>query len=346
MLIILGKLAYDIDEIGPLSGSTNPVMPDNSAFRQPTGPLNIGNVVSASLRLYRSHLKQYVSIALLASFWFALPFLILVPFALLDVFLSSLTEGVEIFLLMIWVVFGLYCWAKFLVNSALISRLVFQELLNQPETVKAARRNLKSRTWLFLLTQFLMGLIFIVINVCLFILQMLLFSLPAGILGTFLADDSGIASLITFLIGIVGYLLSTAISLWLTARFFIPEVPLAVENDAGSVEAIYRSWKLTKGFAWRVAIVITIAFLVTLPLYSIAIIPTIVTLASAAPFTPDTLFDEVAIALLISLLVGGLLLVLAGILTIPLWQSIKGVIYYDLRSRREGIDLETRDSSF
>jgi hypothetical protein len=28
----------------------------------------------------------------------------------------------------------------------------------------------------------------------------------------------------------------------------------------------------------------------------------------------------------------------------PFWQAIKAVIYYDLRSRREGLGLQVRDS--
>ncbi|BAZ86107.1 hypothetical protein NIES806_23170 [Dolichospermum compactum NIES-806] len=39
---------------------------------------------------------------------------------------------------------------------------------------------------------------------------------------------------------------------------------------------------------------------------------------------------------LLSLLIG-------GTFVMPFWQSIKAVIYYDLRSRREGLGLQLRD---
>jgi hypothetical protein len=33
----------------------------------------------------------------------------------------------------------------------------------------------------------------------------------------------------------------------------------------------------------------------------------------------------------------------SGALFLPFWQAIKAVIYYDLRSRREGLGLQMRD---
>jgi len=53
----------------------------------------------------------------------------------------------------------------------------------------------------------------------------------------------------------------------------------------------------------------------------------------------NTAFSAIATAL-------GLVLSLVGsIFVLPLWQAVKGVLYYDLRSRREGLDLELRHSS-
>ena len=36
-------------------------------------PLSVGNVVSVGLRLYRSHFKQYVGVALIATLWILPP---------------------------------------------------------------------------------------------------------------------------------------------------------------------------------------------------------------------------------------------------------------------------------
>jgi hypothetical protein len=34
----------------------------------------------------------------------------------------------------------------------------------------------------------------------------------------------------------------------------------------------------------------------------------------------------------------------SGSLLVPFWQAIKAVIYYDVRNRKEGLDLKMRDS--
>jgi len=99
-------------------------MTANLSSPSPIQPLSIGNVVSAGLRLYRSHLKSYFQLALKAYLW------ILVP---------------------------VYGWAKFYAIAALISRLAFGELVNQPESVESGRRYVNSKLWQFLITALLMG---------------------------------------------------------------------------------------------------------------------------------------------------------------------------------------------
>ena len=41
----------------------------------PTQPLSVGDIVSAAFQLYRSHLKQYLGIAVQATLWLLLPML-------------------------------------------------------------------------------------------------------------------------------------------------------------------------------------------------------------------------------------------------------------------------------
>jgi hypothetical protein len=36
---------------------------------------------------------------------------------------------------------------------------------------------------------------------------------------------------------------------------------------------------------------------------------------------------------------------LGTMVVLPLWQAVKGVLYYDLRSRREGLDLALRQGA-
>jgi hypothetical protein len=71
-----------------------------------------------------------------------------------------------------------------------------------------------------------------------------------------------------------------------------------------------------------------VAFLITIPL------SLVVNLVVA--FLPQDNPITFLISLALSILMGALL--------IPFWQAIKAVIYYDLRTQKEGIDLEIRDA--
>jgi hypothetical protein len=93
-----------------------------------TGPLSVGNVVSASLRIYRDHFKSYFGLAFVASLWLLVP---------------------------------IYGWAKYSAISALISRLAFGEVREKPETVSDARREVNPRMWSFLGAGILTFLIYI-----------------------------------------------------------------------------------------------------------------------------------------------------------------------------------------
>ncbi|NJO94617.1 MAG: hypothetical protein HC820_10345, partial [Hydrococcus sp. RM1_1_31] len=71
-----------------------------------------------------------------------------------------------------------------------------------------------------------------------------------------------------------------------------------------------------------------VAFLLTLPL---SLLVNLVTL----PFPQDS-----PIVALVNLT----LAIVVGALLIPFWQAIKAVIYYDLRAKKEGIDLDVQDT--
>ncbi|NJQ97971.1 MAG: hypothetical protein HC784_10775 [Hydrococcus sp. CSU_1_8] len=116
--------------------------------------------------------------------------------------------------------------------------------------------------------------------------------------------------------------------IWLYSRLSIVELPIAIESETDASAAIGRSWNLTKGFVVRLQLIFFVAFLITLPL------SLVVNLIGF--FLPQ----DSAIAVLINLALS----IVLGAFLIPFWQAIKAVIYYDLRTRKEGIDLEIRDS--
>lgn len=300
-------------------------------------PLNVGNVVSAGLVIYRSRLKAYLGVTLTASLWMLLAVAGLIPVALPIIQAIFSRDPTPLFWLLLliplWFLLVIFCSAKFLLNSALISRLAYGDLINQPETVNVAREQIKRRMWWFFLTQFLVNLILSTTNILLQFLQAIVVLVSAATRNNSLV---GVLTLVLFLAFLVGYF-------WLYSRFFIPEVPLAVEESPDGVKAIARSWTLTQGSAFRIQLIIFVTLLVTTPLYGLLLIPLI--FAAAAIIPRLVVPNSESILILVGLIFLGIILSLAvNLLILPFWQVIKAVIYYDLRGRREGLGLKLRDS--
>ena len=133
-----------------------------------------------------------------------------------------------------------------------------------------------------------------------------------------------IVAVITSIIGLLGLLFGFT---WFFSRFMIAEVPLAVEQNTDGTESISRSWQLTKNSVFRIQGVVLVAFLVTIPL---VVITTYIPLIVLMVIGPESdLYGIFYFFYLISSLGGGMLI-------LPFWQAVKAVLYYDLRSRREG----------
>jgi len=110
-------------------------------------------------------------------------------------------------------------------------------------------------------------------------------------------------------------------------------VVLAVEPNQDAGSSLSRSWELTQKSMGRIQIVFLATFLIQLPVLSVTnSLPSLL-----LAFVPDHM-----VAVVISQGIGLILSFAGSILILPLWQAVKGVLYYDLRSRREGLDLELR----
>ncbi|NLQ08121.1 DUF975 domain-containing protein [Cylindrospermopsis raciborskii LB2897] len=283
-------------------------MTEDRGFYTPAQVLTVGNAVSASVRLYRSHFKDYFLLSLKAWLWILIP---------------------------------VYGWAKFYALSALISRLGFGDLVNQPESVHSGERFVNSRLWQFLTTLILMFFIYVGIIVSFFILGFLLALIPTAILGGLNIQNptnNGTWWVLIFLLVFLLAIVAIVGSIWLEIRFSLLTLPLAIEENVDATSTIGRSWELTKGHAWRIFLILFVASLITLPMQIfLQIISFIV--QGILEFTPDNnpLLNSLLLLLFFAMFIGGSALVL------PFWQSLKAVIYYDLRTRREGLGLKLRE---
>ncbi|MEC4891533.1 MAG: hypothetical protein SAL07_07200 [Oscillatoria sp. PMC 1051.18] len=280
-------------------------------------PLTIGNIINVSINLYRQHFKLYLRLALFAFLWLLVP---------------------------------LYGWAKFFSNSALISRLTFNELIGNPETPKSARRYLKPRTWGFLLTNILILSALLFTLVISFILASIviwiIFITPALrssieiLLGeTFVTNNVFLALLFIFVF--IFFLLSLyfGATWWLYCRLFIATLPLAIEAKINPVTTIFRSFRLTKGYFFKFQGILIIASLVITPLelslYFISLIVIGILSVFASNFNNYQVYYSMALEIFYLVI-----LAINMIIFLPFIQSIKAVIYYNLLLRREGFGLD------
>ncbi|TAG97040.1 MAG: DUF975 domain-containing protein [Oscillatoriales cyanobacterium] len=273
-------------------------MPKNLSSAIQTGPLSVGNVVSASLRIYRDRFKSYFGLALTACLWLLVP---------------------------------IYGWAKYSAISALISRLAFGEVSEHPETVSDARREVNPRMWSFLWAGVLASLIFL--GVC------LVGAIAMIILGVGAAAIFGQNYAIVVALTVVSVIAFLIIYIRILSQLLIVELPLAMENDVTASSAIGRSWELTKGSVGRIQWIVFVGILVSLPItIFVQIVSTIIQLVLSA-----VLGAESSLFLLVFYLLILPLSFASSAILLPFWQAMKAIIYYDLRSRKEGLGLEIRD---
>lgn len=232
----------------------------------------------------------------------------------------------------LWILVPVYGWAKYAAVSGLISRLAFSELVNQPESVNTARSKVMPRLWSFLRIAFQVGFSLFLVYIGMAMVGGFIAGIIGAIIGIALGNSAIwiVASLATILVLIV-VLLGC---IWFYSRWVIAEVPLAVEDNINGGESVARSWDLTKTAMWRIQGIVLVTFIVTLPvLLLFSYLPQLLLLR----FEPGT--TAYAIVYLITFIIS----LVGGIFVMPFWQAIKAVIYYDLRSRREGLGLNLRD---
>ncbi|PSB34935.1 DUF975 domain-containing protein [filamentous cyanobacterium Phorm 46] len=274
-------------------------MPKNLSSAIQTGPLSVGNVVSASLRIYRDHFKSYFGLALIGYLWLLVP---------------------------------IYGWAKYSAISALISRLAFGEVSEHPETVSDARSQVNPRMWSFFGAGILTSLIFFGAS---FVGGIAIAILGAGAGAIFGQNYVIIAAFLV--VAVIAFFI---IYIRIISRLLIVELPLAMENNLTASSAISRSWELTKGSVGRIQWIVFVGILVSLPITIVVqIIATIVQVVLSAVLGAESgIFYLVYYLLILPFSFG------SGALVTPFWQAMKAIIYYDLRSRKEGLGLQMRDA--
>ncbi len=274
--------------------------------------LSISNVISLSLNLYQYHLLRYFRLSFFAH---------------------------------LWLLFPIYGWAKFYATSALISRLVFGELVGAPELSSAIRPRVNSKKWHFLS----LVLLVIILSIAIFALSLVVIAIitalvlaPFVILNpdiyNFLQEEEDKLWIGALLLG--GCLaIGSLINLYFYSRFFICELPLVVEKNQRPLTALKRSFHLTKGSTLRIQILIIISFLIVVPIFLASLFLTNMFQDIWGAIFPSTsyIYSVMSIGSTIALNL------LTSAITMPYWQAAKAVVFYEILYRQDGLNIQLRE---
>jgi hypothetical protein len=308
----------------------------------PIKPLDLGNVVSAAFRLYKSHVKQYLGLAAKATLWVFVPILALVPLAF-GAAVGGARNPLVGLLLPAWLGLFLYGIAKALTHTTAIYRLAYQELIDQPETSQQALKFTASRMWSFLLTSIYQGLLALGFVISLYLSVAIVLGIPyvaiINALGGFrrMSFSGGI---VTFFFVLIGLCVLLVAFLWFVSRMVIADLSLAIEPHVTATSTIGRGWNLTHKNSLRIMAITFVAGIISTLMQIPFEIPRII---ANQVLTSAIATDNSQGAAIIFLVVALVFSLLGNIFIIPFWQALKTVIYYDLRSRREGLGLQLRD---
>ncbi len=263
----------------------------------PQNSLSISDVIIAGFRIYRDHFKQYFTMALVGCLWLIVP---------------------------------VYGWAKCLATLGAIARLAFFEVSERPEPPSDAKRYTNKRQWSFLGQLLLVGLIIIGIFIG--------FSMVLGtaiFIFMKLNIETFWLSWLIFLLAVFGFIILYMGLMWISARLYICDVILALEDQTNAKTSIKKSWEITEESEFQIMGIFIVAVLATLP-FPIA---TRFILLLSRLLINSLVAADVAVGL--NLLVLSTVLIAMGALTLPFFKSIKAVIYYDLINHQDEQDLVT-----
>jgi len=276
-------------------------------------PLTIGNTINTAFRLYRDRFPTYVFFAVRACLWSLFP--LVLQLILSQLLYQTITpeQGSDIGLRLFLFPIQIFSAAKYLFNNAVISRLAFQDIIYQPETAGQAEKKVKPKMWRLWWMQVLIGLLGAAIILAITLSLVLVSFIP--ILGVLLILPAFFCLPFFFL--------------WLSARICIAELPLVIEDNLGSWQAIKRGWHLTKNSAWRIVGVIFIAILLIIPVYLLSVALASIPFWFNSSEDWQTLTENPLFFQQMAMFSYGLttIFLLLNILLVPFWQSLKSVIY-------------------
>jgi hypothetical protein len=176
-------------------------------------------------------------------------------------------------------------------------------------SLRFGTRRMHSVMWITFLSGFLIALLFVV----------------AGLAGFFFAAaDEGLG----IAVFVLGFIAAAVLGVWLWTSWGVA-LPAMLTEDARGSKALRRSFQLVRRTWWRTFGLLLLGYVGAGVISGIiSTIPQLV------------LLTDVGDSLAATLTINGLGTALASILTTPFLTALVSVLYFDLRVRKEGFDLQ------
>jgi hypothetical protein len=142
------------------------------------------------------------------------------------------------------------------------------------------------------------------------------------------------------ILGILAGLGAVVAFFWLTTRLaFVPSA-LVVER-LGLRAAVVRSWTLSRGYFWRTLGIILLVSVILNVAGQVVLTPfTLIFAVVGGVFAPTGDTASLGVAFIVAYLVFLVAAVVVGAVSSVVSSATSGLLYIDLRMRREGLDLE------
>lgn len=217
--------------------------------------------------------------------------------------------------------------------SGAVVRAVSERYHQRPISLGKAYDYKFTKMGSLILSRFLIGILIIVALVAgFFLLFVVSFFITA--IGQIGGGDDGIAALAGLLgvLGILGGSLVIAALMFVAWASFLFVDQAIVLEDNGPIDGIVRSWRLFGGAIWRVVGIMLVTWLL---LQVLTFIPGLL-----MSFVTTMMFGDSIELFSLKQNIDTIVTYTTQILVLPFLLGVYTVLYYDLRVRKEGYDLE------
>jgi hypothetical protein len=293
-------------------------------------PLTLGELLDRSFRLFRRHFWLFVGLMTLPSVLVLLLNLAVLvapdvlepgenPEAALDpAVIAEMLAAVATFLVLMIGYFVAY-----VVTLGATTVAVSELYLDRPATIASAYAHVRGHIGRLVLLMILVGLRLL----GLFLAAMIPMIIFAVVLGIAAGPIGGAIAGMAVVLGTF----ATMLGAFLFSFRYAVAVPALVLESITASEAIRRSVFLIRDNFWRTGILVVFATIITYAAMAIFQMPFMIGVYAAGPESPATFWWSLA---------GSISGAIGGAVTGPLMIVALALLYYDLRIRKEGLDLQ------